>query len=241
MKVHPTITAWLSVLGSLHAGPPLLTDDPFTPGPGKWEINIACVSEREAHDWLLSLPVVDINYGLGERGQFKFKMPYLLQHAAGREVSAWGNSEVGLKWRFFESSEKLWFASLYPQVSLSLGSASLRRGLTDSRCSVSLPVEVAWRRDAWTVYAEAGWQEIESEADVWFVGCAAEYEVMKGLVLLGELRSEVDGSADDAVHLFNIGTKKALSKQATLLASAGRSLSGSGPEFLAYLGLQLSF
>ncbi len=30
-------------------GPPLLTDDPGTPGPGKWEINLAFTAEKR-HD-----------------------------------------------------------------------------------------------------------------------------------------------------------------------------------------------
>ncbi len=49
-------------------GPPMITDDPGTPGPNKWEINLAVAwAHRPAEP--LDLPAIDLNYGLGERIQ----------------------------------------------------------------------------------------------------------------------------------------------------------------------------
>src|SRR5690349_18262079 len=53
-------------LAGAQGGPPLLGDDPETPGPGKWEINIAYTEQRTNEEHLRSLPHVDFNYGLGD-------------------------------------------------------------------------------------------------------------------------------------------------------------------------------
>ena len=57
-------------------GPPLITDDPDTPGPGYWEINVATIFERHSHSHTLELPRVDANYGVGRRIQLKLEMPW---------------------------------------------------------------------------------------------------------------------------------------------------------------------
>ena len=44
-------------------GPPMLTDDPGTPGDGHWEINIATLSDHSGDTWTYALPLLDINYG----------------------------------------------------------------------------------------------------------------------------------------------------------------------------------
>ena len=76
------------------AGPPLITDDPDTPGKGGWEINFSYNLEliREAVVETLPggrsreriklarehmIPLVDINYGLLENDQWKIEFPAL--------------------------------------------------------------------------------------------------------------------------------------------------------------------
>lgn len=51
---------------SVYASPPLLTDDPDTPGDGRWEINLPFTVEKLRSEMLLETPLLDINYGLGE-------------------------------------------------------------------------------------------------------------------------------------------------------------------------------
>ncbi len=52
-------------------GPPMVTDDPGTPGSGNWEINIAALGAFSSSQQLIQTPYFDINYGLGERLQLK--------------------------------------------------------------------------------------------------------------------------------------------------------------------------
>src|ERR1700730_11610703 len=75
------VTTVASALLPAHAfaqgGPPLLTDDPDTPGPGHWEINIAALMEKTRSQRRVEVPRVDLNYGVGRRIQLKFEMPWV--------------------------------------------------------------------------------------------------------------------------------------------------------------------
>jgi hypothetical protein len=55
------------ICGFAHAqgGPPMITDDPGTPGDGHWEINIAATGRHASSFTEAELPLIDINYGLG--------------------------------------------------------------------------------------------------------------------------------------------------------------------------------
>src|SRR2546422_8519952 len=80
-------------------GPPLITDDPDTPGPGYWEINVAALLEKNAQNRRLETPRVDVNYGVGRRIQLKLEMPWTSVQAAGdHRVSGAGNATAGVKW-----------------------------------------------------------------------------------------------------------------------------------------------
>jgi hypothetical protein len=61
-------------------GPPMITDDPGTPGPNKWEINLAVAWAHRPAETSLDLPAIDLNYGLGERIQLTLQTaPVLLK------------------------------------------------------------------------------------------------------------------------------------------------------------------
>ena len=41
-------------------GPPMITDDPDTPGPGYWEVNVSAVVERTRRERRLEAPFTDV-------------------------------------------------------------------------------------------------------------------------------------------------------------------------------------
>jgi hypothetical protein len=45
-------------------GPPLITDDPGTPGDGRWEFNIATQIDPNGENTVYQIPQIDANYGL---------------------------------------------------------------------------------------------------------------------------------------------------------------------------------
>ena len=44
-------------------GPPMITDDPGTPGNGKWENNLASIFEHRPNETSIDVPAIDLNYG----------------------------------------------------------------------------------------------------------------------------------------------------------------------------------
>ena len=76
-------------------GPPMLTDDPDTPGSGNWEINLAYIEERNRLERFRSVPHVDVNYGLGSESSLSTRLDGYMQmwRTAGPEavwmIRAW--------------------------------------------------------------------------------------------------------------------------------------------------------
>src|SRR5437867_10115522 len=80
-------------------GPPLITDDPDTPGPGYWEINLSTFFERNRIERRFETPRLDVNYGIGRRIQLKYEMPWVGVRQAGQPTrTGAGDSVAGVKW-----------------------------------------------------------------------------------------------------------------------------------------------
>jgi hypothetical protein len=71
------------------AGPPMVTDDPGTPGDGHIEINFAALATRTSNGSTYELPLIDANVGLGDRIQLKLETPYEIGTRDGRRGGAY--------------------------------------------------------------------------------------------------------------------------------------------------------
>src|SRR5438093_11936683 len=81
-------------------GPPLRTDDPQTPGNGHWEINVAWTLSQKQNERVFAIPLIAINYGLGQHIQLKAGVPWLvLQERRVRTQSGFGSANFGVTWR----------------------------------------------------------------------------------------------------------------------------------------------
>src|SRR4029077_7489805 len=125
-------------------GPPLLTDDPGTPGNGNWEINMAYFQVFTREDRDIEAPLLDINYGWGDRIQLKCQTPYIWnKDGETRYRGALGNTLLGVKWRFYQQSRKGgWNISTYPQVDINNPDNSYARGLVELGPRLLLPIEI---------------------------------------------------------------------------------------------------
>jgi hypothetical protein len=226
-------------------GPPLLTDDPGTPGAGRWEINLASTIERRRSEWFLEAPLLDINYGVGDRIQLKFELPWLILNEGDDRIrSGLGNSLVGVKWRFADEDRHGVAVSVYPQLEFNNPTTSARRGLVEEGTQLLLPVQVARRVGVIGVNAEIGYGLVQHRSDEWVYGLAFGYSASERFELLGEIHGAAlrDFSEDNLV--FNLGTRWKVNNKLVVLGSAGRSFrdpaSGVHP-FLAYIGIQFNF
>ena len=125
------------------AAQPLITDDPDTPGPGYWEINLAAIIERSHLERRTEGPLADINYGVGQRIQLKFEFPWLSVHETGKPAeSGPGNSLFGVKWRFLGREGKRVAWATYPQWEFNTSSSMADKGIVNEGWSFLLPTEL---------------------------------------------------------------------------------------------------
>src|SRR5580658_9874397 len=97
------LCGWPLPAALAQGGPPMVTDDPNTPGNGRWEINLAAIGNHSPGLAELTVPDADINYGWGDHLQLKLDTAWLVADEAGRGVtSGAGAPDLGVKWRFLD-------------------------------------------------------------------------------------------------------------------------------------------
>ncbi|MBI2298609.1 MAG: hypothetical protein HYU66_06595 [Armatimonadetes bacterium] len=223
-------------------GPPLLTDDPGTPGNAKWEINVAATAERGRAGWSLGLPLVDVNYGLGERVQFKAELPWMVRSAAGRPTATGlGNGLLGAKLRFLDESRKWPAVSVYPQLGLNTFAAGIHRGLAEPGPELLLPLQVQKSLGPVSVNLELGRFFARGTSGGWIYGLALGHEIQR-LEVMAEVHGEADSGFRNHEVVLNAGCRWRLDRERTLLFSLGRGVAGRAgerPDVTAYLGLRI--
>jgi len=188
-------------------GPPLITDDPDTPGPGFWEINLAAMAERSISERRTEQPLADINYGVGRRIQLKFEIPWL--HVRGRgesEGTGPGNANYGVKWRFLGEEGKRFAWSIYPQLEVNSSKSLSDRGLVVDGPQFLLPTEFTVETKHVEVNGEPGRNFVCSGDDEWIYGVSLEIPARRGLELPAELHGE-QSSASPTELIVEAGVK----------------------------------
>ncbi|MGA2000658.1 MAG: hypothetical protein ABSG52_11740 [Terriglobales bacterium] len=222
-------------------GPPMRTDDPGTPGNGNWEINIAVTTEMRAAERTFETPLLDINYGVGERIQLKFEIPFVVQAADGaRTQRGFGNSLAGVKWRFFEKGG--WALSTYPQLEFNNPTESVEKGLAESGTRMLLPLEFTRKCGPVYLNLEIGYSFAPHGEREWILGLAAGREINRKLEIMAEIYDTGEVHEGNETT-FGVGGRYKLGGPFTLLLMAGRSFHGldsAQPRFIGYGGLQIN-
>jgi hypothetical protein len=226
-------------------GPPLITDDPETPGDGHWEINIATTLMARPDERLWQAPDLDINYGWGERIQLKLDLSWLVLDQRGRgPIGGAGNWIAGVKWRFLDEDKYGVSVSAYPQVEWNIIRSSIRRGLVERGTQYLLPVQIARRVGPVELDLECGYNFFEGSTDEWIYGFAAGWPISDKLELLAELFGVASRSFHTDELTLNFGARQKLTGNATLLMAIGRDVRnapGEQLQLIGYFGVQLSF
>jgi hypothetical protein len=224
-------------------GPPMITDDPGTPGDGQWEINVAYQDDRTALARQRSFPHIDLNYGLGDHIQLKYETGYLVAGGVGsdgvrRDVD---DSLLGVKWRFLDQDTAKVDMSMYPQLDLINSNRSVRRGVAEPGPNLLLPVEVAHAFGSVTLVSEVGYQYSSERPNEWVAGLLGAFEVTKQFELMAEIRSVSDHFLSSGDLVFNVGLRQEIVGHFELIAAAGTGLRNGTDttRFVGYLGFQL--
>jgi hypothetical protein len=228
-----------AVLVLCQGGPPLLTDDPGTPGNHNWEINSAYTIESRAKDSEYEAPLLDINYGWGERVQLKLELPWIVRRENSESHSGLGNSLLGVKWRFVDNKKYGLQISTYPQLELNNPVRSVQRELVERGPGFLLPIEITKKVGPLELNAESGYWFQRTSSRRWMAGLAAGHEVNRRLELLTEVYSiGSDGGRDNT---WDFGGRVGLCRSVNLLFMAGRSFSpvrSGQPKLIGYFGVQ---
>lgn len=223
-------------------GPPMLTDDPDTPGDKNWEINTAFIESDTQSEKARDFPRIDFNYGLGDRIQLKYEIGWHSVQPTGQSwQSGLDNSLIGIKWRFVGAEDADFKVSVYPQYEFENGTNSVERGIADPGPNFLLPIEVSRSFGQVAVVAEAGHEFLHDANDEWVYGLLGALQPSDNLELMAELHGTAESGSSNPDSLVNVGLRERLSDHLKLLASVGTGLA-SGPDstrLVAYLGIQL--
>jgi hypothetical protein len=223
----------------------MLTDDPGTPGNGHLEANIAATVERQRHEQSWAVPVVDLNYGVGDRIQLNFETAAsFLQRDDHGPIGGLGDSSAAVKWRFLDQSSDAVSMSVYPRVEWSAVRSSVRRGLAEDGTRVFLPVEVARRFGIVDLDTEVGPLLSSVGRSEWIYGVVAGVPVTSTTNVMAELHGNSRTSFARDRLTVNVGLRQKLIESCALITSLGtdvRSPAGERVSLVGYFGAQLEF
>jgi hypothetical protein len=224
-------------------GPPMLTDDPATPGAGVWEINLAYTDEKRPGDRMRSFPHIDINYGMGDNIQLKYETGWAyVGPSEGENVrSGLDNSLLGLKWRFLDQKRSQVDVSVYPQLGVENSTGSVGRGIVEPAPNLFLPVEIGHSFGKVKLIGELGYQYFHTQPNEWVVGLLTAMDATESLELMAEIHRDSEKLLDGGDAVLNVGLRTPLGSKIRLLASVGTGLTNKPetPTFIAYLGIQM--
>jgi hypothetical protein len=225
------------------AGPPFFTNDPGTPGNANWEINIAAAPTISREVSAYQVPQIDLNYGLGDRVQLTYEIPYVVQTADGQSrQSGWSNAFPGIKWRFFDQGEGGWQLSMFPQMEANAPSSSQQKGIAVPGSRFLLPFEVTKRLGPVDVDFEAGYYFPKHDVNERILGLVVGRSMTERLDLGLELYNDRAVGAPPNQTTLDLGGRYKLARGFIALFMAGRSVSGTAngqPEFVGYFGVQI--
>jgi hypothetical protein len=214
--------------------PPMHVEDTDTPGDGTWEINIGMESEWSGGESAIEAPVADINYGLGDRVQLTYEVPYVWLHDDGDDdepggsAHGVGDSTLGLKYRFYDDEEHGLSLALYPQLRVRTPGGN--REVSDGGTSFILPLVMVSEFEHFSVSADLG-VEASSDERRWFAGAGVGWRLDERTALMAELAGE-DLNAAERRWQVGIGVRRKLPDGRSLSASLGRDVHAGGGEDL---------
>jgi len=216
--------------GFLYAGPPMMTDDPFAPDVGQFEINFASEVEN-SDDLTVVAPIVDINYGIFPNTQLTIETAY----ASSDNKYKSDGLEVAIKYNFYRS-ERLNIA-LYPKYLFYPIDTPFDEGESyelQIPISLKLSDNVEWVTSFSYLYPQKEEKHYE-------VGTYLAYENNNHTYYL-ETYLEENPTDNNLATFFNVGYFYQYKENLGFMASIGAEMVASKQEAdVGYLGLQVIF
>jgi hypothetical protein len=225
-------------------GPPMITDDPGTPGNGKWENNLAIAFEHRPSETAYDVPAIDLNYGLGDHIQLTLQTaPVLLKRSGQGLIGGLGGTEAALKWRFLDETTSGFDMSTFPRVIFNIVQSSVRRGLAEDGTRFQIPFQIAKTFGRLRVDAEFGPRASTVGRSEWLYGIICGFDLAKPTMLMAELHDESRMNFSRDVLTLNFGLRHEFTENYILILSMGHELrSPDQPTALiGYFGMQFVY
>jgi hypothetical protein len=225
-------------------GPPMITDDPGTPGNGRWENNLAIAFEHRPNEWSIDAPAIDLNYGVGEHIQLTLQTaPVLVKRSGQGLIGGLGGTEAALKWRFLDEATSGFDMSMFPRVIFNIEQSSVRRGLAEDGTRFQIPFQIAKTFGRLRVDAELGPRASTVGRSDWLYGIVCGFDLAKSTMLMAELHDESRMNFSRDVLTLNVGLRHEFTENYILILSMGHELrSPDQPTALiGYFGMQFVY
>lgn len=223
-------------------GPPYYTNDPGTPGNHNWEINFGYMPFFYSNQSVSHVPDVDINFGIGDRIQLTYENAWLrVQNPSSSTEFGLGQSNPGVKWRFYDKGESGLNISIFPQLFLNNPNDAVHRGITPATETFLMPMEFSKKVGPVDVNLEAGYQFVHKGPDGWITGLVIGHDFTSKLEADVEFYSTGLFHPSEYQPVLDLGARYKIHSPVILLLMAGRSLRATHPDqayFLGYFGLQ---
>jgi hypothetical protein len=223
-------------------GPPYYTNDPGTPGHLNWEINLGYMPFLYSNQSVSHTPDVDINFGIGDRIQLTYENAWLrVQNPSSRTEYGLGQSNPGVKWRFYDSGESGLNISVFPQLFLNNPNDAVHRGITPASEAFLLPFEFSKKIGPIDVDYEIGYQFVHKGPDGWLSGLVLGHDFTPKLEGDIEIYSQGTFHPSGNQPTIDFGGRYKIHRPVIFLFMAGRSLESTRSNqsyFLGYFGIQ---
>jgi hypothetical protein len=223
----------------------MITDDPGTPGNGKWENNLAIAFEHRSGETSYDVPAIDLNYGVGEQIQLTLQTaPVLLKRNGHGLIGGLDGTEAAVKWRFVDEEKSGFDMSMFPRVIFNVVQSSVRRGLAEDGTRFQIPFQAAKTFGRWHADAEFGPRSSTIGRSEWLYGVVAGYDVAKPTMLMAELHGTSRMNFDRDVLTLNFGIRQTLTERCIFIGSLGHEVhtpDGDPLAVIGYMGVQLLY
>jgi hypothetical protein len=225
-------------------GPPMITDDPGTPGNGKWEDNLAIIFAHRPNETSIALPEIDLNYGVGEHIQLTLQTaPVLLKRSGHKLIGGLAETEAAVKWRFLDEATSGFDMSIFPRVIFNTTQSSVRRGLAEDGTRFQIPFQAAKAFGRLHVDVEAGPRASTVGRSEWLDGIVCGFDLTKSTMLMAELHDESRMNFSRDVLTLNFGLRHEFTQNYILIVSMGHELRSpdQSTALIGYFGMQFVY
>jgi hypothetical protein len=222
------------------SSPPMISNDTGTPGPNNWELNFTVTGDLAADGKNFALPLLDINYGVGEKIQLTFEVPYSLSRTMGFDdaglqstttLRGIGNAGASVKIRVYENQTSGVSLAFFPKLEFRLPGSRLEAdgGTATRDTNAILPALLTWEFAHASFSANGGLEKSSADprAD-YFASLGAGIRLTDRLAILGEIAGQQLDRGDAHRVLLNAGLRRKISGTLSLIASAGRDIRAGG-------------